>query len=117
MDNMPEVYNQGTVVCLPSSYGEGLPKSLLEAASCGLPIVTYDVPGCREVVQDEVNGFLVPLRDTQRMIETLMELIDNPDLCAQMGKAGREMVLNEFSQELVADQTMKVWDELLGSRS
>jgi glycosyltransferase involved in cell wall biosynthesis len=51
------------------------------------------------------------------MIETLMELIDNPDLCAQMGKAGREMVLNEFSQELVADQTMKVWDELLGSRS
>jgi glycosyltransferase involved in cell wall biosynthesis len=117
MDNMPEVYNQGTVVCLPSSYGEGLPKSLLEAASCGLPIVTYDVPGCREVVQDQVNGFLVPLRDSQRMIKALMELLDNPDLCAQMGKAGREMVLNEFSQELVADQTMKVWEELLGSRS
>jgi glycosyltransferase involved in cell wall biosynthesis len=117
MDNMPEVYNQGTVVCLPSSYGEGLPKSLLEAASCGLPIVTYDVPGCREVVQDQVNGFLVPLRDSQRMIEALMGLIDNPDVCAQMGKAGREVVLNEFSQELVADQTMKVWDELLGSRS
>jgi glycosyltransferase involved in cell wall biosynthesis len=116
MDNMPEVYRQSSIVCFPS-YREGLPKSLLEAASCGLPIVTYDVPGCREVVKDQVNGFLVPLWDSQRMIKALMELLDNPDLCAQMGKAGREMVLNEFSQELVADQTMKVWDELLGSRS
>jgi glycosyltransferase involved in cell wall biosynthesis len=116
MDNMPAVYRQSSIVCFPS-YREGLPKSLLEAASCGLPIVTYDVPGCREVVKDQVNGFLVPLWDSQRMIKALMELLDNPDLCAQMGKAGREMVLNEFSQELVADQTMKVWDELLGSRS
>jgi glycosyltransferase involved in cell wall biosynthesis len=117
MDNMPEVYRQSSIVCLPSSYREGLPKSLLEAASCGLPIVTYDVPGCREVVQDKVNGFLVPLRDTQRMVESLLELIDNPDVCARMGMAGREMVVKEFSQEMIADQTMKVWEEILESRS
>jgi glycosyltransferase involved in cell wall biosynthesis len=116
MDNMPEVYRQSSIVCLPS-YREGLPKSLLEAASCGLPIVTYDVPGCREVVQDKVNGFLVPLRDTQRMVESLLELIDNPDVCARMGMAGREMVVKEFSQEMIADQTMKVWEEILESRS
>jgi glycosyltransferase involved in cell wall biosynthesis len=114
MDNMPEVYRQSSIVCLPS-YREGLPKSLLEAASCGLPIVTYDVPGCREVVQDKVNGFLVPLRNTQRMVESLLELIDNPDVCTRMGMAGREMVLKDFSQEMIADQTMKVWEEILES--
>jgi glycosyltransferase involved in cell wall biosynthesis len=51
------------------------------------------------------------------MVESLLELIDNPDVCARMGMAGREMVVKEFSQEMIADQTMKVWEEILESRS
>ena len=61
-NNMPEIQSRSTIVCFPS-YREGLPKSLLEAASSGLPIVAYDVPGCREIVIDGVNGYLIPFKD------------------------------------------------------
>ena len=112
-ENMPDVYRQATIACLPTSYGEGLPKALLEAASCEIPIVTYDVPGCREVVEDGINGFLVPLKNEERLFAALMKLIEDPDLCKRMGAAGRKMVLDHFSQEQVAEETMRVWDELL----
>ncbi|GAU09922.1 glycosyltransferase family 4 protein [Desulfoplanes formicivorans] len=112
-ENMPEVYRQATIVCLPTSYGEGLPKALLEAASCEIPIVTYDVPGCREVVQDGNNGFLVPLKNEEMLFASLMKLIEDPELCKRMGIAGRKMVLDHFSQEQVAEETMRVWEELL----
>lgn len=111
--DMPEVLRQSAVVCLPSSYGEGLPKALLEAASCGRPIVTYDVPGCREVVIDGENGLLVPLKDRQALIDALEKLLCDPDLRQRMGLAGREMVLREFSQERVAAETLSVWEEVL----
>ncbi|MCS3755660.1 glycosyltransferase involved in cell wall biosynthesis [Salinibacter ruber] len=62
-DEMPDVLRQAHVVCLPSYYREGIPKVLIEAASCGRPIVTTDVPGCREIVADGENGMLVPTKD------------------------------------------------------
>jgi glycosyltransferase involved in cell wall biosynthesis len=111
--DMPDVLRQAAVVCLPSSYGEGLPKALLEAASCGRPIVTYDVPGCREVVVDGKNGFLVPLKDEQALVIAVEKLLCDPELRRRMGVAGREMVLREFSQEKVAAETMRVWEEVL----
>lgn len=111
--DMPEVLRQAAVVCLPSSYGEGLPKALLEAASCGRAIVTYDVPGCREVVVDGENGFLVPLKDGQALAAALEKLLCNPELRRRMGAVGREMVLREFSQERVAAETVRVWEEVL----
>lgn len=111
--DMPEVLRQAAVVCLPSSYGEGLPKALLEAASCGRPIVTYDVPGCREVVVDGANGFLVPLKDRPALISAIEKLLLDPALRRKMGEVGRAMVLREFSQERVAAETMRVWEEVL----
>lgn len=111
--DMPEVFKQASVVCLPSSYGEGLPKALLEAASCGRPIVTYDVPGCREVVIEGKNGFLVPLKDRQALIAALEKLLCTPELRRRMGIAGRKMVLREFSQERVAAETLRVWEEVV----
>lgn len=111
-DDMPEVLAQAHIVCLPS-YREGLPKVLLEAASCARPIVTYDVPGCREVVRHCSNGLLVPLKDNQRLSEAITELVTNPGLRQRMGAAGREMVLQEFSQERIAAETKRVWDEVL----
>jgi len=111
--DMPEVLRQAAVVCLPSSYGEGLPKALLEAASCGRPIVTYNVPGCREVVVDGENGILVPLKDGQALAAALEKLLRDPELRRRMGAAGRAMVLREFSQERVATETMRVWEEVL----
>jgi glycosyltransferase involved in cell wall biosynthesis len=100
------------IVCLPS-YREGLPKALLEAAAAGLPIVTTDTPGCREVVDDGVNGFLVPPRDTARLTEKLKELIQNPQLRAEFGKEGRKKAQREFTIDKVVDETMNVYRSLL----
>lgn len=111
-NDMPDVLNQAAVVCLPS-YREGLPKSLLEAASCARPIVAFDVPGCREVIVDGVNGFLVPFNDVGGLAVALEKLLGDADLRRRMGEAGRELVMREFSQEKVAIQTMRVWSEVL----
>jgi len=111
-EKIEEQLSQIDIVCLPS-YREGLPKALLEAASAGLPIVTTDTPGCREVVDDGVNGFLVPPQNTTLLAERLIELIENPDLRSQFGKAGREKVLNEFSVDKVVEETMSIYRSLL----
>lgn len=110
-DNMPAVFHTAHIACLPS-YREGLPKVLLEAAGCGLPIVTTDVPGCREIVRDGDNGFLVPVRDAQALAVALRSLIDDVALRAKMGQRAREIVLEEFSQERVIAETLAVYREL-----
>jgi glycosyltransferase involved in cell wall biosynthesis len=112
-DNMAETYGQVSIACLPS-YREGLPKSLLEAAACGLPIVTTDVPGCREVVRQGENGLLVPVKSTVELADALQALIENQELREKMGIRGREIALNEFAEKKVVDQTMAVYGELFG---
>ena len=109
-DDMKKVYSQSAIVCFPS-YREGLPKSLLEAASCGLPIVAYDVPGCREIIKDGVNGFLVSFKDIDGMYSAILKLLRDSNLRHRMGYSGRELVIKEFSKEIIASQTMKVWNE------
>ena len=113
--DMVKVYHQSTIVCLPTTYGEGLPKSLLEAASCGRPIVTYDVPGCREIVIDGYNGFLVKAKRVDDLISAISNLLDDRELCIKMGKNGRKLVEKYFTQEKIAQETMAVWEELLVS--
>jgi glycosyltransferase involved in cell wall biosynthesis len=110
--DMPAVLHTAHIACLPSSYREGLPKVLLEAAACGLPIVTTDIPGCREIVRDGDNGFLVPVRDAQALALALRRLIDNAALRAKMGKRAREIVLAEFSQGRIIGETLAVYQEL-----
>lgn len=114
-DDMPPVFAQSHIVCLPS-YREGLPKVLIEAAACGRPIVTTDAPGCREIVRHGVNGLLVPVRNSQALADALQKLIENPALRAEMGARGREIVVNEFSEEKVIRETLAVYQELLGKR-
>lgn len=110
--DMATVFSQAHIVCLPS-YREGLPKSLLEAAACGRPIVATDVPGCREIVRQGINGFLVPAYDSLALAEALHKLIDNKELREQMGANGREIVLNEFSEEKVVAETLALYHDLL----
>ena len=110
-DKMEEVYKKCSIVCLPS-YNEGLPKVLLEAGSCARPVVTFDVPGCREVVKQNVNGFLVEFGNEKVLETALLKLIKNKNLCEKMGKSGREIVLKEFSSIIVNAQTFSVWNEI-----
>lgn len=110
-DDMPAIYAAATLVCLPS-YREGLPKSLLEAASCGRAIVATDVPGCREIVRHGENGLLVPARDAQALARALALLLLDPAARARMGEKGREMVLQEFSEGAVVQETLEIYRQL-----
>jgi glycosyltransferase involved in cell wall biosynthesis len=112
-DNMPSVLAQASIVCLPSYYGEGLPKALLEAAASARAIVATDVPGCRDVVKQGVNGWLVPPRDPVALAHALRKAINDPELCARYGVAGRALVEREFSLEQVIGETLAIYSDLL----
>jgi len=111
--DMPKVLSQASVVCLPSYYGEGVPKVLIEAMACGRPIVTTDMPGCRDLVQSSKNGLLVRPKDTIELAERLATLVVNRSLCEKMGVEGRRIVEKEFSLKRVTQETMSVYEELL----
>ncbi len=113
-DDMARIFAEAHVVCLPS-YREGLPKVLIEAAACGLPIVTTDVPGCREVVRHEENGLLVPVRNATALAAALRRLIASPALRQFLGKRGREIAVAEFALEKVVQQTLAIYAELLSA--
>lgn len=110
-NDMPKVFAQSHIVCLPSFYGEGVPKVLIEAAACEKPIVTTDAPGCREIVHDGVNGLLVPVRDSIAVAEALKKLIVSPELRKKMGKKGRDLVKKEFSLSKVNSETLAIYEE------
>ncbi|WP_103027989.1 glycosyltransferase family 4 protein [Salinibacter altiplanensis] len=112
-ENMPSIFANTHVVCLPSYYREGVPKVLIEAAACERPIVTTDMPGCREIVHDGKNGLLVPPKDSKSLAGALKEVISNPEKRTEMGAYGRRLVKDEFSLERVVQDTMDVYDELL----
>lgn len=114
--DIPDILRQSSIAVLPSSYGEGIPKSLIEAASTGLPIVTYDVPGCREIVRHGDNGFLVPPKDVRALANAIEDLVKNPQLRSRMGKRGREIVIKEFSEEVIVEKTLALYKELLGDK-
>jgi len=102
----------GSHIAVLPSYREGLPKSLIEAAAVGRPIVTTDVPGCREVVKDGENGFLVPVKDAKELAIAIQKLINNPKLLISMGKKSRLMAEQEFSIQQVVKQTLKLYKTL-----
>lgn len=112
-EDMPAVFRQVHVVALPS-WDEGAPKVLLEAAAAGRAIVTTDIPGCRQIVRDGVNGFLVPPRDPVALAHALTDLITKPALRARMGAAGRAIAIAEFDEAIIVAQTLAVYRELLG---
>lgn len=115
VDDMPALLASVDMVVLPSYYGEGLPKTLIEAAACGLPLVTTDVPGCREVVTDGVDGLRVPPRDAQALAQAIARLHDDPALGARLGAAARVKALAQFDERIVIADTLAVYRELLGN--
>jgi glycosyltransferase involved in cell wall biosynthesis len=110
--NMVEVYNDSHIVVLPS-YREGMPKTLIEACAVGRPIVTTDAIGCRECVDEGVNGFKVPVKSSVELAAALKKLIVNVELRTNMGKASRLKAENEFDQRDVVKKHMEIYDKLL----
>ena len=107
-NHVAKAYADCHIAVLPS-YREGLPKTLLEAASCGRPIITTRVPGCREVVQDGENGLVIPAKDSEALANALIVLIKNKTLRLQMGQAGRKRVADYFSDTLIHAEVLKLY--------
>ncbi|MDO6443706.1 glycosyltransferase family 4 protein [Marinobacter sp. 2_MG-2023] len=113
--DIADQYGAANIVCLPSYYGEGLPKSLVEAAACGRAVVTTDHPGCRDAIKPGESGILVPVRDSVALADAIQLLLESPDLRAQMGRRGRKLAEEEFTIEKIVDQHMKIYEELLAT--
>jgi glycosyltransferase involved in cell wall biosynthesis len=97
------------MVCLPTTYGEGVPKVLIEAAACGRAIIATDVPGCREIVLNGQNGILIPPKNPRVLAGAIQKLIEDPALRQKMGETGRHIALSEFSSEQVIAQTLPIY--------
>lgn len=110
--DMPELYAAMDVFVLPS-YREGFPRAAIEAAAMGRPIVATDIRGCREVVHDGVNGYLVPLRDAGRLLDRVRRLVADGELRARLGAESRARALTEFDERRVIGRTLDVYQRLL----
>lgn len=114
VDDMAALLADVQIVALPS-YREGLPRTLIEAAACGLALVTTDVPGCREVVTDGVDGLLVQVRDADTLTAAIRRLDDDRALCRRLGNAARVKALSQFDERIVIGRTLEVYRELATS--
>jgi glycosyltransferase involved in cell wall biosynthesis len=111
-DDMPTVYEGATLVVLPS-YREGLPKVLLEAAACGKAIVATDVPGCRDVVQDRINGILVPPKDSPALAKAIASLLSDQRTREAMGCRSREMAVAKWAGPKIIEQVLNLYNDML----
>lgn len=108
-DEMPDIYNQSTIFVLPS-YGEGLPKSALEAASTGMPLIMSDVAGCRECIINNINGLLVKREDANALFLAMESFIQESSLISSMGKESIAIIDERFSLEVIS----KKYQDLIG---
>lgn len=108
-NDISELLQSADIMVFPS-YREGLPKSLIEACAVGLPIITTDTVGCRECVDEGINGFLVPVGDSVSLSDRMITLIENPELIKSMGKASRLKAENEFSLDYVIQETFNLYE-------
>ncbi len=115
VEDMPKLLQKVDIVALPS-YREGTPKILLEAASCGLPLIATDVPGCREIVIHGKNGLLIEPKDPQALAQAVLFLARNQERAHQMGSQGRRIVKDQFSDRQVIDATIRVYNSLLAPK-
>ena len=98
------------IMAFPSYYREGLPKSLIDACAVGRPIVTTNSVGCKDVVDDGVNGFLIPVKDSKALAEKLRILIEDKELRVRMGKASRAKAEQEFDLEKVIKKHLEIYN-------
>ena len=106
------ILEQCHIMAFPSYYREGVPKSLIDACAVGRPIVTTNSIGCKDVVDDGVNGFLIPVRDSEALAQKLRILIEDKNLRVSMGRAAREKAEREFGLDSVVERHLEIYSEL-----
>lgn len=111
--DVKELLQQSHIVAFPSYYMEGLPKSLIEATAIGRPIITTKSIGCKDTVDDGVNGFLIAPKEVEPLAEKLRLLIEDAALRQKMGKASREKAEKDFSLDIVIERHLNIYNELI----
>ena len=99
-----------------ASWREGFSRSGMEAAAMGVPVIATDVRGCRQVVETERTGLLIPVRDTAAIVGAVQRLASDAELRSAMGRAGIDLARREFDQQRVIDITLATYDEVLGRK-
>jgi len=112
-DDVAKVWREHHVALLLSYYREGLPRTLLEAAAAGRPIITTDAPGCRELVRHRQEGILVPPRDIETAAQALVELAGDPALRKRLGTAGSARVREQFTEDAIKQAVGGLYRSLL----
>ncbi len=112
-NDIADLFSASNIVVLPSYYGEGLPKVLIEAAACGRAIVTTKKPGCRDAVIENKTGILVSIKDSEALYDAILKLVENKKLRYEMGEAGREYAEKEFDIKQVINKHLEIYKELL----
>ncbi len=107
-DNVRSYLERADVIVLPS-YREGIPLSLLEGAAMRMPIITTDAPGCREVVENGKNGYVVPIKDSDKLAAAMEQFILNPKFIGQMGKESRKMAVSRFDSRKIVKEILKFY--------
>jgi len=116
-EDIPEILSISDIVTLPSYYREGIPRVLLEAMSMCKPVITTNSVGCKEVVMEGKNGYLVQPKDHMALASAIETLIIDEQLRIKMGEYGRHKVLREFEESGVVERIVRIYDELLWQRS
>ena len=113
VQDMPAILSTAAVIVYPSYYGEGVPRVTIEACAAGRPVITTDHPGCREVVPNGDNGYLVPVKDVDATAEAMERLLTDRDLRKQMGKASRALAEMTFDIKSIVAQTVGLYAHIL----
>ncbi len=114
-DDVERLYRAMDVFVL-ASHREGFPRSAMEAAATGVPLVVTDIRGCRQVVDDDVTGLVVPVRDPVALADAIVALVSAPTRRSAMGAAAAEKARREFDQRRVIDITLATYERLLAAR-
>ena len=111
--NIRDLLLKSKIVVLPSFYGEGLPKILIESAACGLPVITTDHPGCRDAIIPDKTGILVPIKDTNSIVKGIKKLLKSPVMYKHMSKEARLLALKKFDVKDVVKKHLDIYDQLI----
>ena len=111
-NDVKDLLRKSSIMCFPSYYREGVPKSLIEASAVGRPIITTNSVGCKDTVENGINGIIVPVKDSVALSEALRKLIDNADLRRSMGLESRKIAERDYDVNFVADMHLRIYESL-----
>ena len=115
VSDIVSVWNNADIAVFPTRGGEGLPRSMLEAAACARPLIVTDVPGCRHFVRNEIEGLVVPPDDPKALAVAIGRLVNDSELRRKMGTAARNRVLDGFTHDRVKEELVSVYGILVNN--